>query len=59
MEGLTKAMAPDLAASGIEVNTIAPTFIETPLTQPFFEDLKFRDSVLVKIKLAASVRSRT
>ena len=51
LEGLTKAMALDLAADGIRVNTIAPTFIETPLTRPFFEDHSFLDSVLAKIKL--------
>ncbi|MEH0198831.1 SDR family oxidoreductase [Caulobacter sp. CCNWLY153] len=51
LEGLSKAMALDLAPHGIRVNTIAPTFIETPLTRPFFEDKAFLDSVLSKIKL--------
>ena len=51
LEGLSKAMALDLAPHGIRVNTIAPTFIETPLTKPFFEDKAFLDSVLAKIKL--------
>ncbi|WP_255569033.1 SDR family NAD(P)-dependent oxidoreductase [Neoroseomonas alba] len=51
MEGMTKAMAVDLAAHGIRVNTICPTFIETPLTRPFFEDAAFKASVLAKIKL--------
>ncbi|PVM90827.1 3-oxoacyl-ACP reductase [Caulobacter radicis] len=51
LEGLSKAMALDLAPHGIRVNTIAPTFIETPLTRPFFEDQAFLDSVLSKIKL--------
>jgi len=51
IEGLSKAMALDLAAHGIRSNTIAPTFIETPMTRPFFEDQAFRDSVLSKIKL--------
>ncbi|MFT4253714.1 MAG: SDR family oxidoreductase, partial [Caulobacter sp.] len=41
----------DLAPRGIRVNTIAPTFIETPLTKPFFEDQAFLQSVLSKIKL--------
>jgi NAD(P)-dependent dehydrogenase (short-subunit alcohol dehydrogenase family) len=44
-------MALDLAPHGIRSNTIAPTFIETPLTRPFFEDRAFLDSVLSKIKL--------
>jgi NAD(P)-dependent dehydrogenase (short-subunit alcohol dehydrogenase family) len=51
MEGLTKSMAIDLAPYRIRVNSIAPTFIETPLTQPFFEDATFRGAVLEKIKL--------
>jgi NAD(P)-dependent dehydrogenase (short-subunit alcohol dehydrogenase family) len=51
MEGLNKAMAIDLAGHGIRVNTIAPTFIETPLTAPFFEDAAFRANVLSRIKL--------
>jgi NAD(P)-dependent dehydrogenase (short-subunit alcohol dehydrogenase family) len=51
IEGLNKAMALDLAPFGIRSNTIAPTFIETPLTRPFFEDRAFLDSVLSKIKL--------
>lgn len=51
MEGWTKAMAIDLAPHGIRANTIGPTFIETPLTRPFFEKPEFRDWVLSKIKL--------
>jgi len=51
IEGLNKALALDLAPHGIRSNTIAPTFIETPMTAPFFEDPDFRDSVLAKIKL--------
>lgn len=51
IEGLTKAMAIDLAPLGIRVNSIGPTFIETPLTRPFFQDTGFRDDVLRRIKL--------
>ncbi len=51
LEGLTKAMAVELAPHGIRVNTLGPTFIETPLTRPFFEDAAFKASVLQKIKL--------
>jgi NAD(P)-dependent dehydrogenase (short-subunit alcohol dehydrogenase family) len=51
LEGMSKAMALDLAAHDIRSNTIAPTFIETPLTKPFFEDPAFKASVLSKIKL--------
>lgn len=51
LEGMSKAMALDLAPKGIRSNTICPTFIETPMTKPFFEDKAFLDSVLAKIKL--------
>ncbi len=51
LEGMNKAFALDLAAHGIRSNTIAPTFIETPLTKPYFEDAAFKDHVLSKIKL--------
>ncbi|MEA1673708.1 SDR family NAD(P)-dependent oxidoreductase [Nitrospirillum sp. BR 11163] len=51
LEGLNKAMALDLAPHGIRSNTICPTFIETPLTRPFFENKDFLASVLARIKL--------
>ena len=51
MEGFTKAMAIELAPHKIRVNTVAPTFIETPMTRPFFENEAFRKEVLSKIKL--------
>ena len=51
LEGMSKAIALDLAAHNIRSNTIAPTFIETPMTKPFFEDAAFKASVLSKIKL--------
>jgi len=51
MEGFSKAMAIDLAPKGIRVNTLCPTFIETPMTKPFFENAAFKESVLSKIKL--------
>jgi NAD(P)-dependent dehydrogenase (short-subunit alcohol dehydrogenase family) len=51
MEGMSKSFALDLAAHGIRSNTIAPTFVETPLTKPFFEDAAFKASVLDKICL--------
>jgi NAD(P)-dependent dehydrogenase (short-subunit alcohol dehydrogenase family) len=50
MEGFTKAMAVELAPHNIRVNTIAPTFLETPMTRPFFDNKAFRDEVLAKIK---------
>jgi NAD(P)-dependent dehydrogenase (short-subunit alcohol dehydrogenase family) len=51
LEGLNKALALDLAPHGIRSNTIAPTYIETPLTAPYFKDAEFLKSTLGKIKL--------
>ncbi len=51
IEGMSRVFALDLAAHGIRSNTIAPTFIETPLTAPMFEDPAFRAHVLQRIKL--------
>ena len=51
LEGMNKSFALDLARHGIRSNTIAPTFIETPMTKPFFESEDFKANVLQKIKL--------
>jgi NAD(P)-dependent dehydrogenase (short-subunit alcohol dehydrogenase family) len=51
IEGLTKAMAVELAPKGVRVVSIAPTFVTTPLTKPFFEDPVFRQWVLDRIPL--------
>lgn len=51
VEGFTRALAVELGPNGIRVNTICPTFIETPMTKPFFEDPAFKAQVLSKIKL--------
>ena len=51
MEGFTKAMAIELAPHKIRVNTLAPTFIETPMTRPFFQNEAFREDTLARIKL--------
>ncbi len=42
LEGLTKAMAVELAPHNIRVNSVAPTFIETPLTAPMLAQPEFR-----------------
>ena len=51
LEGLTKAMAIDLAPLGIRVNTLGPTFTDTPLTRPLWNDKAFHAEVLSRIKL--------
>jgi len=51
MEGFTKAMAIELAPHNIRVNSLGPTFLETPMTRPFFQNEAFKAEVLSKIKL--------
>ena len=51
LEGLTKAMAVELASEGIRVNSVCPTFIETPMTAPMLADAPFRTEVEAKIPL--------
>jgi NAD(P)-dependent dehydrogenase (short-subunit alcohol dehydrogenase family) len=51
VEGLTKAMAVELAPDNIRVNAIAPTFLETPMTASFFADAEFRNWVTSRIPL--------
>ena len=51
IEGLTKSLAMELGSHGIRVNSIAPTFIETPLAKEMLKDPAFREAVLSRIKL--------
>jgi NAD(P)-dependent dehydrogenase (short-subunit alcohol dehydrogenase family) len=51
LEGLTKAMAVELAPKGVRVVSVAPTFVQTPLTQPFFDDPETRKWILDRIPL--------
>jgi len=51
IEGASKAMAWELGAHGIRVNTICPTFTETPMTEGFLSDPDFVAFVKSKIAL--------
>ena len=59
MEGFTKAMAIEPAPYKIRVNTLAPTFIDTPMTRPFFQNEAFCTDTLNPSSSAASASSRT
>ncbi|MCY3559589.1 MAG: glucose 1-dehydrogenase [bacterium] len=51
LEGLTKAMAIDLAPHRIRVNSVCPTFVVTPMTAPYFTDEAFLADTLARIPL--------
>lgn len=51
VEGLTKAMAVELAEEGIRVNSVAPTFVLTSLTAPMLADKSFFDFVMSMIPM--------
>ena len=51
LEGLTKGMAVDLAKYNVRVNTVAPTFVVTPMTKKFLKNKKFRKETLNNIPL--------
>jgi len=51
IEGLTKAMAVELAPCGIRVNAVAPTFVRTQMTAPMLDDPAFSKEVLERIPM--------
>ena len=51
IEGLTKGMGVELAKRNIRVNTVAPTFVETPMVKKFFINKKFKKETLNNIPL--------
>ena len=42
LEGLTRGMALELAKYNIRVNSVCPTFVETPMVKAFFKNKKFK-----------------
>ena len=51
VEGLTKGMGVELAKNNIRVNSVAPTFVETPMVKNFFKNKKFKKLALSKIPM--------
>lgn len=51
VNGLVRALAVEWAPLGIAVNAVAPTFVDTPLTRPMFEDRAFKDDVLRRLPI--------
>ena len=51
VEGLARGMAVELAKYNIRVNTVCPTFVETPMVKKFFKNKKFKNQMLNNIPL--------
>lgn len=51
VEGMSKAIAAELAPENIRSNCIGPTFLETPMTAPMFENPEFRQFVMDRIPM--------
>lgn len=56
LEGLTKAMAIELAAQNIRVNSVGPTWIDTPMTRPALADPALRKDVIDSIPMGHLAR---
>ena len=56
IEGLTKGMGVELASKNIRVNTVAPTFVETPMVKKFFKNKKFKKLALENIPLGKAAK---
>ena len=51
IEGLTKGMGVELAKNNIRVNTVAPTFVATPMVKRFFKNKEFKKLALGNIPM--------
>ena len=51
IEGFTKSLAIELGPDGIRVNAICPTFIQTPMTEPFLKDEDFKKATIGMIPI--------
>ncbi len=51
VEGLVKTLGVELAPDGIRAVSVAPTYVETPMTAPFLADDEFRRSVVDRIPM--------
>ena len=56
IEGLTKGMGVELANRNIRVNTVAPTFVETPMVKKFFKNKKFKKLALDGIPMGKAAK---
>ena len=56
IEGLTKGMGVELATRNIRVNSVAPTFVETPMVKRFFKNKKFKKLAIGNIPMGKAAK---
>ena len=56
IEGLTKGMGVELASRSIRVNSVAPTFVETPMVKRFFKNKKFKKLAIGNIPMGKAAK---
>ena len=56
VEGLTRGMALELGKYNIRVNSVCPTFVETPMVKAFFKNKKFKQQMLDNIPLGRAAQ---
>ena len=56
IDGLTKGMALELAKFNIRVNSVCPTFVETPMVKKFFKDKEFKKRTISNILLKKAAK---
>ena len=56
IEGLTKGMGVELATRNIRVNSVAPTFVETPMVKIFFKNKKFKKLAIGNIPMGKAAK---
>ena len=56
VEGLTRGMALELGKYNIRVNSVCPTFVETPMVKTFFKNKKFKQQMLDNIPLGRAAQ---
>ena len=58
VEGLTKSMAIELAPQNIRVNSVAPTWVDTPMTRPALSEPAFRKEIIDSIPMGHLAKIR-